>query len=208
VKYYGALGVPECVGQSFTQGPVEIPGNSSAVFYQGPAEQPITGMNPLPDNCVGSATISSAGGTVLAIVNDSLNFIDESAAYNAVSADGAGEVIAMPLFRSGHTSWNLVTGISAMNVGDGPANITIKAKSAAGQVLEGKPGMTVSNVGQYETALFWPPAFANEGDWANPTKAYGSATITSNQPVAVIVNDISLAGAADASTYNGINAEP
>jgi hypothetical protein len=140
-------------------------------------------------------------------VNDSLNYVDESAAYNAVSADSAGEVVAMPLFRSGHTSWNLYTGISAMNVGDSPSNITIEAKSSSGDVLAGKPEMTKSNVGQYETALFWPGDFADEGDWANPATAVGSATITSNQPVAVIVNDISLAGQADASTYNGINAE-
>jgi hypothetical protein len=206
VTYYGAKGVAECVGQTFTQGPYEIAANSSVVFYQGPAEQPITGMNPLPDDCVASATIVATGGTVLAIVNDSLNYIVESAAYNAVGADGAGEVIAMPLFRSGHTAWNLYTGISAMNVGDGPANIEITAKSSSGYVLEGRPGMTHSNVAQYETALFWPGSFA-AGDFTDPAKAVGSATITSNQPVAVIVNDISLAGKADSATYNGINAE-
>lgn len=207
VNYYGAQGDPACVGQEFTQGPVEIAANSSAVFYQGPASQPITGMHPLPDNCVGSAAITATGGTILAIVNDSLNYVDESAAYNAASDSSAGTKVALPLFRSGHTSWNLYTGISAMNVGDGPANITLEATSAGGDVLAGEPGMTQSNVAQYETALFWPGAFANSGDWADPATAVGSATITSNQPLAVIVNDVSLAGKADSSTYNAINAE-
>ena len=205
VKYYGALGAPDCVGQTFTQGPVEIAANSSVVFYQGPAAQPGTGMAPLPENCTGSATIEAAGGTVLAIVNDSLDYTVESAAYNAMTTEQASTIVAMPLFRSGHTSWNLWTGISAMNTGDGDATITIEATSAGGEVLKDKAGMS-QTVGPNETALFWP-AWADSGDFTDPSKAVGSATITSNQPVAVIVNDISLAGKADSSTYNGINAE-
>jgi hypothetical protein len=205
VTYYGAAGVAECVGQTFTQGPVEIAANSSVVFYQGPASQPGTGMAPLPENCVGSAKISAPGGTVRAIVNDSLDYTVESAAYNAMTSEQASEMVAMPLFRSGHTSWNLWTGISAMNTGGSDATITIEAKSVGGEVLKDKAGMSAT-VGPNETALFWPD-WADTGDFTDPAKAVGSATISSNQPVAVIVNDISLAGKADASTYNGINAE-
>ena len=122
-----------------------------------------------------------------------------------MTTEQASTIVAMPLFRSGHTSWNLWTGISAMNTGDGDATITIEATSAGGEVLKDKAGMS-QTVGPNETALFWP-AWADSGDFTDPSKAVGSATITSNQPVAVIVNDISLAGKADSSTYNGINAE-
>jgi hypothetical protein len=209
VEFYGADKpdyAAECRGHTFTQGPFEIPASSSAVFYQGPGAQAITGNKVVPDNCVGSAKISATGGTVLAIVNDSLNFTVQSAAYNAVSAAQTGTTVALPLFRSNHTSWRLYTGISAMNAGTGPASISIEITDSEGNVTSGKAGMQQSNVGANETALFWPGDFANENNWTNVNKAYGSATITSDQPLAVIVNDFSLSAAADSSTYNGINA--
>ena len=209
VEFYGADKpdyAAECRGATFTQGPFEIPASSSAVFYQGPGTQALTGDKVVPDNCVGSAKIVATGGKVLAIVNDSLNYTVQSAAYNAVSSAQTGETIALPLFRSNHTSWKLYTGISAMNAGTQASSITIEVTDSEGNVTSGRPGMTVSNVGANETALFWPGDFATGGNWSNIQKAYGSATITSDQPVAVIVNDFSLSGAADSSTYNGINA--
>lgn len=207
VEFFGADSTaydPACRGQTFTQGPFEIPASSSAVFYQGPGAQPITGQHQLPANCVGSARISATGGKVLAIVNDSLNFTVQSAAYNAVGATQTGTSIALPLFRSNHTALRLYTGISAMNVGTGDATINISITDKAGNVKSGAPGMSQSGVKQYSTALFWPPDFANDGLWLQQNNAYGSATLTSNQPLAVIVNDFSLAGTADSSTYNGI----
>jgi hypothetical protein len=209
VEFYGADKVdyaPECRGVAFTQGPFEVPANSSAVFYQGPGSQPITGDKIVPDNCVGSAKITATGGHVLAIVNDSLDYTVQSAAYNAVSAAQTGTTIALPLFRSDHTSWRLYTGISAMNAGTAPASITIDITDSDGNVTSGRPGMQQSSVGPNETALFWPGDFATVGNWLDRNKAYGSATLTSDQPLAVIVNDFSLTGAADSSTYNGINA--
>jgi len=143
---------------------------------------------------------------VLAIVNDSLNFTVQSAAYNAVSAAQTGTTIALPLFRSNHTSWRLYTGISAMNAGTGPASISIEVTDSEGNLLTGRPGMQQTNVAPGATALFWPGNFATDNNWAIVSKAYGSAVIKSDQPLAVIVNDTSLNGMADASTYNGINA--
>jgi hypothetical protein len=210
VEFYGA-DKPEydaaCRGQTFTQGPFEIPASSSAVFYQGPGAQAITGDKVVPDNCVGSAKIVATGGSVLAIVNDSLDFTVQSAAYNAVSAAQTGTTVALPLFRSNHTAWRLYTGISAMNTGTATASIRIEITDSEGNVTSGKPGMTISNVGANETALFWPGDFANDGNWTDVNKAYGSATITSDQPLAVIVNDFSLNAQVDSSTYNAINAQ-
>jgi len=201
VTYYGAQG--SCVGQSYTQ-VATIPASSSAVFYQGPADQPLTGRHPLPDNCVGSAKIEAAGGgRILAIVNDSLNYTTQSAAYNAVSDEMVGEVVALPLYRSGHTGWNLYTGISAMNAGNEDATISLEITNSTGTSMSGEPGMTVT-AAPFETALFWPGAFPQTGGWDNVSTAYGSAVIRSTQPVAVIVNDVSLVQAADSSTYNGI----
>lgn len=209
VEFFGADSpdyAEECRGASFVQGPFEIPASSSAVFYQGPGAQAITGNKVVPDNCVGAAKITATGGDILAIVNDSLNYTVQSAAYNAVSAAQTGTTIALPLFRSNHTAWRLYTGISAMNAGTGDASIQIEVTDSEGNVLAGRAGMQVTGVGAGETALFWPGNFATTGNWAVVSKAYGSATITSDQPLAVIVNDTSLIGSADSSTYNGINA--
>jgi hypothetical protein len=209
VEFFGADSpsyAEACRGATFTQGPFEIPANSSAVFYQGPGAQAITGNKVVPDNCVGSAKITATGGDVLAIVNDSLDFTKQSAAYNAVSAAQTGVTIALPLFRSNHTSWRLYTGVSAMNAGTADATIAIAITDSDGNVLSGQPKMSQSGIGPSETALFWPGDFATGGNWAIMNKAYGSATLTSDQPLAVIVNDFSMTSAADASTYNGINA--
>ena len=209
VEFYGADKAdydPACRGMTFTQGPFEIPASSSAVFYQGPGAQAITGDKVVPDNCVGSAKIVATGGKVLAIVNDSLDYTVQSAAYNAVSAGQTGTTVALPLFRSDHTAWRLYTGISAMNTGDAETTIRIEITDSEGNVTSGKAGMSLSGVGPNETALFWPGDFANEGNWLDRNKAYGSATIESDQPLAVIVNDFSLNGQVDSSTYNAINA--
>jgi len=40
-----------------------------------------------------------------------------------------------------------------------------------------------------------------------PTNVYGSASITSDQPVVVIVNDASGNGKVDAAIYSGIKAD-
>jgi hypothetical protein len=206
VVFHGAPGNPACGDSEYTQGPVWLPARSSAVFYQGPDEQPETGMHPLPEGCVGSATIVSDRAPILAIVNDSLNYTDESASYNATSAADAGTMVLLPLFRAGHTAWQLYTGVSAMNVGTAPAEITIRALNRDG-AYDGESTMTVPDVDVHETALFWPGDFARAGDWAEATRAYGSAIVTSDQPVVVIVNDVSLARIADSATYNGLTVE-
>jgi hypothetical protein len=204
VTYYGAQGSAECVGKEFTQR-ATIAATSSAVFYQGPGAQPVTGRHPLPANCVGSAKINAVGGKILAIVNDSLNFIDQSAAYNAFSASDASTRLVLPLFRTGHSAWNLWTGISVMNVGTGAASTVLVATNQDGTVTSGLPGMSIAGVEPMHTAIYWPDMVQRSGGgWARPAWAYGSATITSEQPVVAIVNDASLSQKADAATYGGI----
>jgi hypothetical protein len=67
--------------------------------------------------------------------------------------------------------------------------------------------MTVTDVGVGETALFGPPDFANTGDWLDSSTSVGSALVTSDQPIVVIVNDVSMKGRSDSATYNGIKAD-
>jgi hypothetical protein len=165
---------------------VNIPGNSSAVAYQG--------TGPMPANWLGSAVLD-ATGPIVAMVNDAT--ATTSGAYNAPSAADAGKIVSVPLVRNKQTSSQLTTGVQIMNVGSGTATVSITYKSSGGTSY----GPEVAAVPQYGSATFYQPA----GPF--PVGAYGSATVTSDQNVVVIVNDISLTGAYDAAVYNGIKAD-
>lgn len=206
VTFYPSSLAQGCTGTYTHVGTVKA--SSSTVFWQGRG-----GGHGIPDGCFGSAKITAGGGgKILAIVNDAVDSYEtgkfgiQSAAYNAVSSADAGTRAALPLFRTGHTNSLLWTGISAMNVGSGTADIQLSVQNSGGQTTQNAMSMSV---GQYETAIFWPAPIRNAGGpWQDVRSAYGSATINSNQPVVVIVNDSSQAREAnllkDAATYVGI----
>jgi hypothetical protein len=165
---------------------LSIAGNSSAVAYQG--------TGPMPANWLGSAVLD-ATGPIVAMVNDETS--TTSAAYNAPSGADGGMTVSVPLVRNKQTSAQLTTGVQVMNVGSGTATVSITYKSSGGISY----GPEVASVPQYGSVTFYQPA----GPF--PVGAYGSATVSSNQNVVVIVNDISLTGAYDAAIYNGIKAD-
>jgi hypothetical protein len=205
VEFFGSLG--HCAGQTYRQGPVTIAPASSAVFYQANVPVPGSGMSPLPRYCAGSAIVRATGGKVVAIVNDASGnpaAPTVSAAYNAISRSQAGRKIALPLYRRQHTREQLSTGIQAMNVGDAVARVEISFRTDGGQVIAG------TSCGWDCRATLMPGASAN---WyppmmsALPDGQFGSALITSDQPLAVIVTDASATGAIDSATYNGIKVD-
>ena len=165
---------------------ISIAGNSSAVAYQG--------VGPMPAGWLGSAVLD-ATGPIVAMVNDA--GAGTSAAYNAPSAADAGKVISVPLVRNKQTSYQLTTGVQIMNVGSATATVSISYKSSGGTSY----GPETTTILQYGSATFYQPA----GPF--PVGAYGSATVTSDQDVVVIVNDVSLTGGYDAAIYNGIKAD-
>lgn len=206
VRFMGSLG--SCVGQTMTQGPVTVAAGSSAVFYQDNVDIPGTGTSPLPKSCAGSATIEAAGGKVVAIVNDAMGNPSgptTAAAYNAISLAQAGRRVALPLYRNRHTAAQLTTGIQAMNVGDATARVNIVFKLADGRVIGGSgtacPACTVS-IAPGASANWYPPNIQSL-----PANLYGAAFLESDQPLAVIVNEISTSALTDAATYNGIKAD-
>ncbi|MFN8422050.1 MAG: hypothetical protein U0470_01230 [Anaerolineae bacterium] len=192
-KYYGGAGA--CAGQTYTDGPANIPAGSSYVFYQ-------PSSTALPNNCVGAAVLE-ADGNILAIVNDSKNETEQSAAYNAVSAAQGATKVALPLARRQHTPSKFTTGIQVMNIGTSPANVEISFSDDKGVALNtcGAPCKVV--VQPLNGTTFYPGNQLN----AMPVGSYGSAVVTSDQPIVVIVNDASETGAVDSSTYNGIKAD-
>jgi hypothetical protein len=187
-----------CRGNTFTGPTRTIPAGSSYVFYQGDPKS-----ENLPVNCFGSAVIH-ATGPVLAIVNDAQNEGLTSAAYNAVAAGAL--TVALPLYRRQHAG-GLSTGIQAQNLGDAAANVTLRFRK------QNPDGSTTEVAGcgtdcQVQIApgasyTWWPPNLN-----ALEPNSFGSATLESDQPVAVIVNDALVTGERDMATYNGIGVTP
>jgi hypothetical protein len=193
-----------CDGQNYSQGPATIAPGSSAVFYQANVDIPGTGMSPLPTNCAGSATITSEGGDVLAIVNDASGnpaAPTTSAAYNAVSDAQGAMKVALPLYRNKHTKDQITTGIQAMNIGDGTARAVIKFTMSDGTQVAGC-GECTRTIAPGASTNWYPPTIQGLAE-----NKYGSAFIDSDQPLAVIVNDASLTATFDAAIYNGIKAD-
>jgi hypothetical protein len=186
-------------------GPQTIAAGSSGVFYQGNIAIPGTGASGLPKGCLGSATIQATGGNVLAIVNDADLAKGTSAAFNAVSEAGTAKKVALPLYRNKHTGDQLSTGIQAMNSGTGPANVTLEIKDDKGTVISGScGGQCTQTIAPNASYTWYPPSMSSQNQYAGN---YGSATLTSTQPLAVIVNDASAIGTKDAAIYNGIKAD-
>jgi hypothetical protein len=147
--------------------------------------------------------IAATGGNILAVVNDANLSAGTSAAYNAVSLQGGATKVALPLFRKQHVG--LTTGIQAMNIGTDRADVTIDFSDATGATLSGcgpECRQSIETNGSYT----WYPNASPNWSFINPG-TFGSATISSDQPLAVIVNDASLDGSIDSAIYNGIKAD-
>lgn len=209
VTYMASPLTPACQGQvkhggrSFT-----VAARGSAVFYQGNVAGLPTGDSGLPRKCVGSAVIEAAGGPVVAVVVDAdlvrtanSAGAGTAAAYNAFADADGGLKVALPLFRKQHTNLQLSTGIQVMNIGASPANAVLAIKDHQGRALPVGPDAqrTIPPLSAYT----WIPSTIT----SLPVGSYGSATLTSDQPLVVIVNDASSSGAWDAAIYSGIKAD-
>ena len=84
--------------------------------------------------------------------------------------------------------------------------ITVLAKKDdKGTVISQSCGGQCTQTIQPNASYTWyPPAMSSQASYAGK---YGSATLTSSQPLAVIVNDASGKGTLDAAIYNGIKAD-
>jgi hypothetical protein len=66
----------------------------------------------------------------------------------------------------------------------------------------------VAGLAPNETTIFWPTSIASRPPWTDNKTAYGSAKVTADQPVVVVVIDSSQARhpalQTDAASYLGI----
>lgn len=193
VRYDGSAG--SCAGQSFDEAPVDIAPGDGATIYQG-------GSAALPAGCVASARLSSTQ-PVAAVVLDAMDYTVQGAAYTAVPLSDAARTTVLPLVRRQHTPRRLTTGIQLTNPGDTPARVDLAFADHLGA-----PSTTCGAAcavvvpARGSRTLFPSGAFA-----ALPPGDYGSGVVTSDQPLVVLVNDISEADATDAATFIGLGAD-
>jgi|GEM_PF-1625133 len=192
VHYDGSTGA--CAGQSFDEAPVAVAAGSGATIYQGTSAV-------LPSDCVASARIS-ADAPIAAVVLDAKDLTVQGAAYSAVPNREAARRVVLPLVRRGHTAMRLTTGIQVTNVSDEAARVDLAFASDAGVALTSCGAPCSVTIPSRASRTFYPSAAFN----AMPVGTFGSAVVTSDRPVVVLVNDISENNTSDAATYIGLAA--
>jgi hypothetical protein len=192
VTYNGGGG--DCAGQTFTSTQNAVAAGASHTFVH------LAGSagNPLPANCLASATID-ATGNVVAIVNESFTptFISgggnggrqESTTYSAFAASAATNTVNAPLYKE--NSFSKGTGLQVQNVGNAAASVTATFVGSGGTYVTQAQSIPVGGAFTFVELAKKPQLFNGT---AIPADISGSAgvfgvTITSNQPIVAIANE-------------------
>ncbi len=204
VTYHGAASgglANTCQGQTIEHNggaTAMIPASASLVFYQGNINIPGSGQSNLPANCAASAVIESVGGGVLAVVNVASPTQGTTGAYSALTTGHGAERVHLPLIRREHTNRELTTPIQVQNLGGAPAGVTLTLRDDAGQAIACGADCVVT-IPPGGSRLWWPPDVVA---WQAGT--YGTAQLDSDQPIAAVVDDLSLTGSIDQAIYVGL----
>lgn len=191
VRYVGNTG--SCAGQSFVDGPHAVAPHALARFDPRAA-------GALPQNCVAAATVV-ADANVAAVAVDTIQGGEQLAAYTAAAPADAATRIALPMVRRQHTSMQITSAIAVQNTSATAASVEIAFRDANGAALTtcGAPCRVVVAPGA--GYLFYPSSTLD----GIPARTFGSATLTSDQPIVAVVEEGSAIGSyVDASIYTGI----
>ena len=124
-------------------------------------------------------------------------------AFEGMPDELADRAVYAPLVRNGHTAQRLTTGIVAMNTGNGPANVTLTIQLSGGTTVAPPTCRACQvTIRAGETHVWYAPSIPEM-----PTGTYGAAFLQSDQPLAVVANEISLSGTADSAAYSGLKAD-
>lgn len=173
----------------------------------------------IADGSVGSATVTSNGQPIVAVVNDRGFALNPSrlTTYACFPASSATNDVTIPLYKEffgGNTS-----GLQVQNVGSGAATINVTYTPDPNFFPSLSPvTFQVTGVGANTSATFFgvsqliSPAgvSATSGTASTLNNTFGGVTISANQPIVVIANESSfaLSGAAsgqDNKNYEGFN---
>jgi len=165
VSYSRPAGVPAPV-----QEVVAIPAHGSATLYQ-PANAN------LPDEYVGSATLTAtSGGPLVAVVNQAR--ADSSLVMTYPAAPSGGTVVDVPLLAKDYGGWT--AGLRVQNLAGDTADVSVIYYDQTG-----RPLYTAQNTLAPGDGTTYTPASIPALPWG----FQGAATVTSNgHPLAVVVN--------------------
>ena len=184
VTYAGERGT--CVGESATHSPVTLLPGGMTIFD--PAD---VGLSP---GCGGHAIIESTGGGVLAhVVHDSdFGHGRWNAAHTALADGNLDQSWYVSVFRRRFLSgYDISSEVTVMNPGDTAVDVTLGLKDETGAVIEGCAECDVT------IAANASHIFSAEEISVLPDGVYGSASIESDGPVAVLLQEFSRGGVID-----------
>lgn len=178
--------IPGSDGTAYTSPAVTIPQNAAYTFDQ-------RDMTQLGTKFVGSAVVSSNQPVVATVMQVGETY-KNMMGYNGFA--GGAPSVSLPLVMANNSGY--YTGFQVQNVGSGTANVTVQyGTNLAGSFA---PSSETATLAPNQSATF----LQTGGQW---TDTYvGSATISANQDVVAIVNQVNLTGTALGTAYNGFDA--
>lgn len=176
------------------------PANETATLQPGESKTFLqnTGQFATP-KYVGSATITTTGEPVVAIVNQvMMTGVVLGTAYNGFDPNAATNQVSAPLIMANNSGF--YTGIQVMNVGGSPVQITVDyganiggTYNPANEVVTIQPGNSYNSI-------------QNSGAWTG-NKYVGSLSVTAaaGSQIVMIVNEFVPTSSDTFMTYNGFN---
>ncbi len=162
-----------------------------------------------PVGSYGAARIVSAGGNVVAIVNQLVNEppISSSSAlsYNAIRADLTGQTVRAPLIMSRlDNGYSTVFTVANLTATAGTCTFTYKPDPSLGLGDTVVPGVSLPASG----SIVHNHRLVGTGTHELPTKWYGAATVECSQPAAGVVNQLQSGASGDPDlSYNAFTTD-
>jgi len=199
IRYRGVMGA--CQGQAFSQPEFDVAASSGMLVNLNPGPAPAGSIaGSLPAGCTAAAVVEATGGKVAAAVIDRVQGSFAAAAYTAPGPHVGDREVLLPLIRNKHTSSDLTTAVQVMNLGDASASATILFTDSRGVRFTACGAACEATLAPGGAHLWWPPSIAGF-----PVGTYGSARVSADQPVGVVVTDVSATGSMDMGSYVGID---
>lgn len=197
IRYAGVAG--SCQELTYNHLPFTLAGHASALVTQAPGQALAeSGVSPLPSGCTATALIAATGGTILAAVVDRQDGGLTAQAYSALAPSQGARTVLLPSVLRRHGDAGIDSAIQVMNLGDHATTASIVFWDSAGRLVEHCGGCSVSLLAG--GGHLWRPADIPElADGMG-----GSARVSADQPLGVVVNEVSTLLAGDMSSYLGI----
>jgi len=203
VTYKGTSGT--CNGRTYTESH-SVPAGGAYTFVQ------FAGYTPLEPPCLASATIEGTGEFV-ALVNEGAlsGYTPAGITYSAIPNKSATTKVSAPLFKDNY--YNNTSGLQIQNVGTARATnvvATFKCTTVGGSSFTAVSQPRAIDPGA-AYLFFRPSTMAGVFTSSNPfvsDRVNCAVTVTGDQPIVVIVNEMGWGVSMDDNNYEGFNLTP